>query len=171
MAVYKAALGARFGDAEAQRIGEVLEALEEFTPDHVADIARSNPILHNHFEWDDSAAAGQWRVHQARQMISHINIVVQLGDRTIQTKAFHSVVISTTDDDDVPNRYVTVRIAREDPDLKDQIIRKALTELESWKRRYAEYSQVFGGLFEEIERTIPQARARVEERATAAQLS
>lgn len=56
------------------------------TPDAVVEDARdeSSP-LHDQFEWDDSEAAKQWRLEQARALIRSVRVEIQTETKTIST--------------------------------------------------------------------------------------
>ena len=58
---------------------------EGVKPQEIVQYAEQNPSseLHKCFEWDDSKAANQWRVQQARAIIC--NIVVYVEDKEADT--------------------------------------------------------------------------------------
>lgn len=165
---YQAAPGAPFGDQTAQHIGEMLEPLGRFTPAQVVDMGRDeHSVLYPYFEWNDRVAAEGYRLYQARQIVNHIQVVIETGGRSLPTKAFHHVSILRADGNpEGTDTYVTVHVARQNDELKNQIIQKALSELKSWQRRYAEYSQIFGELFDEIDKAAVQIESRIEPVAT-----
>lgn len=84
------------GDAEALRELESLTDANggDLTPEVVLKSARaaSSP-LHKHFEWDDSAAAENWRKQQARALIQSykLHIVDGNGERTV--RYFTNVIV------------------------------------------------------------------------------
>lgn len=56
------------------------------TPDAVvADAKSPESPLHDQFEWDDSAAANQYRLDQARSLIRTMRIEVTTESRTVST--------------------------------------------------------------------------------------
>lgn len=67
---------------------ETVKALEDIadkqgrlTPMGVLDAAQDNDSpLHGFFEWDDSVAAKEWRVEQARDLIRRVKIVVTVDE-------------------------------------------------------------------------------------------
>ena len=66
---------------DADKAGRELAHIErqegELTPASVLEQARSsNSALHDHFEWDDSAAAEQYRIGQAGELIRSIVVDV-----------------------------------------------------------------------------------------------
>lgn len=56
------------------------------TPDAVLKDAKSaSSPLHDQFEWNDSAAAVQWRLAQARELIRSVKVEVQTESRIVST--------------------------------------------------------------------------------------
>jgi hypothetical protein len=157
-AQYKPARGAQYGIKQAQALGHVLENLgEHVTPEQVVDAARpAKSPIHSMFEWNDTAAAEQHRLWQARQHISHLEIVVRTESGDLETRAYHSVVIVTGDDKQ--RGYSHMVDIRKSTDLSDQVIAKAFRELEGWKERYAEYKSLFGSVFAAIDKVAPKGK-------------
>lgn len=149
MKKYKAARGAQFNDAKAQELGAFVEKFGgRLKPKQLVDAARpvKSPI-HDLFNWDDDDAAERYRVWQARQHLSHLEIVVIIDGKKSDTKAFHSVTVEV--EDDKPERaYFDLVTIRSSKDLSAKVIENALNELQGWRKRYAEYQQVFGGVFQ-----------------------
>lgn len=74
-------------DAIAARL-EKLAAMGggRLTPDAVLQDARSpKSPLHDQFTWDDSEAATQWRLQQARELIRSVRVEVTTETRTVST--------------------------------------------------------------------------------------
>ena len=56
------------------------------TPDAVLeDAQKEDSPLHDQFTWDDSEAAHQWRLEQARTLIRSVRVEVQTESRTVST--------------------------------------------------------------------------------------
>lgn len=56
------------------------------TPDAVLKDAKSaSSPLHDQFEWNDSVAAVQWRLAQARELIRSVKVEVQTESRIVST--------------------------------------------------------------------------------------
>lgn len=150
---YKSRKGARFNDEDAEVIGAELDRIR-FDGRAESFVSAARPVsspLHDYFEWDNDTAAELHRVEQARYYLRHIEIVIVSGKEELQTRAWHQVVIER--DEISERRYVpSVEIAANE-ELEQQVIAKALREMEGWRRRYAEYKHVFGDIFAAIERT------------------
>lgn len=80
--------------------------------DVVINAADPNNPLHEHFNWDDSEAAMQWRIHTARNLINSIQIIevkVETKKREHKTvkPAFVNVSVERKDDPNKKERYYT----------------------------------------------------------------
>ena len=94
-----------------QVVGEIVEKLPSRTPEALLTAARSKSSpLHSQFEWDDSRAAQQYRLVQARVMINSLNVeVIQGNKKPIEITAFvrksggGNIMVPTleADDDDL----------------------------------------------------------------------
>lgn len=137
--------------ADPQAVGSELERIRvrhngRLEPDWVVHAAKqsSNP-LHDLFEWNDNVAAQAYRVDQARSVIRSIEVVVEQAQQSKPVRAFVSVVREND------RSYTSVVDAMADPDLRKQVLRTALSELEAWRKRYAELvelAQVFAAIDE-----------------------
>lgn len=147
------AAGPFYTDKDAQIIGPVLEDLAvqgRSTPKQIVEAA-SDPKspLHNYFEWRDDVAAQRFREQQARIMTA--SIVVKIADNDgeeRQVRAFHSARIVPIDTSEFKrgfkqHPYVTVDQVRESKELADSVIQEALSQLISWKKKYATYRALF----------------------------
>lgn len=145
---YKAKVGARISDEDAERIGQYLEkkvingdrgvSAEEFVG---AARPESSP-LHGDLEWDDSVAGHQYRLQQAREILRSIMVVHVNGETSQPTRAFHRVVVA--DDATSRSAYVPASVVWEKQDYAAQVLEKARRELRNWSRRYREYEELAG---------------------------
>ena len=87
--------------------------------------------LHDLFTWNDSEAAAQWRLHEARMLI--VSIEVKQAE-----PEFVRVFVKNEADPKAPRTsvYVPMQAAMADKDLCKQILRTAKRELESYRSRY-----------------------------------
>lgn len=156
MQKYKAAKGSQFNDTQAQTIGERLEKLSIVTPETVlSDARKKSSPLHEFFQWDDAAAAEAFRVFQARNLVNHLLVVIKTPDGVVETKAFHNIRVTVSQEDAVESDqrvYISAAAAKDDPQARKQIIAAAMAELARWQSRYDQYRDVFGAVFREIEK-------------------
>lgn len=139
----------------AQTAGEEMERIRVRQNGRLeaADVVRESrdpaAPLHPEFEWDDDKAADAYRVEQAKYLIRHIAVEMQTrqGDDT-PVRAFVSVVR------DSDRSYTSTAHALSDVELRQQVLASAWRELESWRNRHAELTELA-----EVFATIDQARA------------
>lgn len=128
---------------DPQKAGEALNRLEKahnglLEPEMVVEAARpEDSPLHPHFEWDDTKAAGLYRVDQARELIRAVTIDIShsnIEPRTI--RAFVNLEV------DGQQGYMSTPRAMSDVDLRKQVLARAFAELEAWRARHAELSEL-----------------------------
>lgn len=134
MGVYKWKGGARF-KADAQQVGEELEALETRDPASIVEYAEDErTALHTCFTWDDAKAAHQYRLEEARSVVQSVIVVDDAPEREpIAYRAFESVVI------DGRRQYVQTERALSDESLRAQVFGEmaaAMSELNNKMRLY-----------------------------------
>lgn len=54
----------------------------------VADASDPSSPLHSYFEWDDSVAAKNYRMEQARRLISHVSVEIRTDTRFVRSVAY-----------------------------------------------------------------------------------
>ena len=116
-----------------QVIGEELARLEvelggELTPERtVAAASDPSSPLHPHFEWDDQAAAEQYRLDQARGIIRSIRAVDDEG-------ASRPAYLSIKQNGRTSYRSISTVLASHS--LREKVLESAMRDLEAWRRRY-----------------------------------
>jgi len=114
--------------ANPNKAYEEISRLKEITPQNVVDLARNeNSVIHNDFEWNDTVAGEKYRNIQAREMIRNFVIVKEEKE----AEPVRALQISTT-----VNEYKPVEIILRNEDEYQSLLRRALGELEAFKRRY-----------------------------------
>lgn len=147
MTQFKWAEGARV-PIDAQVAGERLEQLESVaggpvTPKQVVDDARPEDApLHPVFEWDNGKAAELYREEQARHVIRSVRIVVQQETEEQPAKAVRAFV--NVVDGSGRQGYMPTIKALSDNDLREQVLRNAWGEIQSWRERYRELQELTG---------------------------
>ncbi len=128
---YKARIGAKFNNKEAQVIGKTINRLRDanghVTAGRIVESAktRKSPI-HKYFEWKDSRAGEQYRLQQARDLINHIVEVVIIEGEKVDQRSFFAV--STPTEGRV---YVTVEDAVENESYRKQLLNQAISTLQN----------------------------------------
>lgn len=144
------------GAIPAQVAGEHVESLRQryglVTPPVVVEDAKSDlSPLHPAFEWDDSEAAHQYRLEQARGMLRSIEVVVQLTRPDPQPiRAF--VVVKEGEG----QGYTSIQVAMGNPKHRAQLIADAKRELAQWRKRHGELVEL-GNVFAAIDKELEAA--------------
>lgn len=168
---FKATEGAPFSQKRAQIYGECLEKIAEkrkgkVKPEDVVREARNRRSpLHNYFNWDNNDAAEKFRLWQARNLINHITVVVKYDHKEREQKAFFSVNETPYGDErNLKNRiYITIERVLSEPNLREQVINKALDEVEYWEDKYKEYKEL-GEIFDAIKETRRKIRKKIKKK-------
>lgn len=139
-----------------------LRALEKrhgmITPEMVVAMAApTRAPLHRYFQWDNSKAAAEFRLWQARNLVArvYVRVTEDPAEKPV-LRAFVNVVdaVDDADDDGGPRPaargYVGVDTARAHLPFKNQVLHYALVQLQGWKRRYGAYKE-FMAVSEAIE--------------------
>ena len=138
--VYDFRSGRTIKNLDPQEAGEVLEKIRHdkgiLIPVDVLEEAKSpESPLHPAFEWDDTEAAKQHRINQARRLITSIRI---LNSPTGKPEtAFISVRTA-----DKGRTYMPVTECMTDEELTVRVLAEARAFIESLERRYAHLTGV-----------------------------
>jgi len=155
MEMYRAKKGAMIDDEDAQRYGERIAQIEaanqntEDLPGLIIDDAHSDESpLNEYFEWDNEKAGWKYRRHQAQMLLCSIEVKIINPNRETEeyTRAFHPVKITVQESKDTKPYEISTwtnktRILSE-PELRKQIIGKAMDELNMWRARYDQYTEL-----------------------------
>ncbi len=154
----------------AQTAGEELERIEQdegyIIPEAVVERSRPEDApLHNCFEWDDSAAAEEYRKVQAREIIRYIEVVREEDeeeDVERHVRAFWSTYgfdEEETEEGATASKHYAYRSINRVLDAKEHreyVLGKALRELLAFERKYR-YLNEFAGVMGEIDKVKQQS--------------
>jgi hypothetical protein len=104
--------------------------------------------LHEYFQWDDSLAAHQWRLQQARQMIRVTVEYLPYEEPRYEVRAFVSLSPDRQLEDGGYRAVVEVLAT---PSRRQQLLADALQELNRIKTKYFQLTEL-DGIFRAIER-------------------
>lgn len=130
---------------DANVTDEVIEELDKIAkddtdgliqPERVVEVASdATSPLHRHFEWDDSEAAQEYRLHQARALINRVRIIkVDQGPRYV------NVTIKRVDGG-FRRGYVQTERAVVDPDLYEQVVIDASKGIRAYQIRLQAFTK------------------------------
>lgn len=136
---------------DVQEIGEALIRLHddgEITPESVVEAARSRRSpLHQNFEWDDTVAAREHRLNQARYLIRSVVVETETEEGPIDFRAYVSIAGDDAEEDEPPRRYMVIERAMREHG--EEVLEIALRELKAFRERYAtlkQLSEVFAAI-------------------------
>lgn len=138
-----------------QAVGEELDDIRNsngglLQPKHIVGKAKKHgSVLHPYFEWDDSTAAQEHRLTQARTLLRSIVIVAEEHEEFEPVRAF----VCIGESEDHPKAYIHVKDAMSNEDIKREVLKQAKDELASWRKRYADL-KAFSELFEFIDSIV-----------------
>jgi hypothetical protein len=128
---------------DAQKVGEAIERLTKrhngvLEPEHIVEAAKeeSSP-MHPHFTWDDAEAAEQFRQGQARELVR--SLTIDISHSKLETRPVRAFVNVETGGE---RGYVSTKTAMSSHELRKQVIERAFAELEAWRARHAELSEL-----------------------------
>ena len=140
----------------------------EVTKESFLDYSRDeNSETHSLFEWDDSVAAEKYRLKQASNIISQLEVTIihedsepreitaQIVDNVEQGKSIESKISAFVNiapkAPAMSATYYNVNRAMSNTDTRKQVLRNALFELKAFEREYRNFTEV-AELFEVIEK-------------------
>jgi glutamate synthase domain-containing protein 2 len=162
MPTYTYRAGYRPALKDPQAVGDKLQELrdknEGLTASIVIEDAKNkNSVLHGAFEWNDSKAAHEWRLHSARHLMRAV--ITKELDSSGEIRYQPAFVFVKTEEGP---RYESLARVLDDDEMRLQVINRALKEFEQWQKRYKEYEE-FLSVFESFDKT----RKRLEQEHSA----
>ncbi len=121
---------------------------DNITAKELLDASRDEKApLHSCFEWDDSVAAENYRLYQARQIIGSIEIKVKVTGVENEQPTFVTVRAFPNTQPYAPKKkgeFVFVDTVLKNPDYRTQILKNAYQSLLAFKRNYENYAELSG---------------------------
>jgi len=122
-------------------------------PEAVVEFAK-NPktSLHNYFDWDNTIAATNWRLDQARRLIRFSISVITIKGKKVKVRVFLSTNKKGNNDFKHENAgYKTTLELLRTKQGRESVLNMALSELLSIKEKYRCLSEL-SGVFDEIDK-------------------
>lgn len=125
-----------FSKANAEKCYNEISSLgEEVTPEQVVTKAKeSDSELHKCFEWDDTAAAEKYRLHQARNVINSL-IVIKHDVKEKSEPVQFRVMMKNENASGTGYKQVISMVRDEDEYTK--LLEQAMRELRAFKAKYS----------------------------------
>lgn len=140
---------------DPQKAGEALANLQRgrnelLEAEAIVSAARDETsVLHPHFEWDDAVAAEAFRCDQARELVR--SLTIDISRSNLESKPVRAFVNVDVGQD---RGYVSTMTAMSSETLRKQVLERAFAELESWRARHAELTEL-ARIFAAIDETRP----------------
>lgn len=116
-------------------------------PEKVVEFAADpNSALHSQFEWDDTEAAREYRLHQARNLIRVV--VTMLPNTTKETRAYVSLISDRSNKSG--GGYRTMVDVLSDEDRRRELLSMALADMRRWREKYGELKEL-AAIFDAID--------------------
>jgi hypothetical protein len=127
---------------ELRRIADQHEGA--ITPEAVVKAAKAKRSpLHPYFDWDDTSASKQWRIHQARMLICRIKVeYLDQDQESIKVRAYHNVSIAADDENEGSRFYVDTQTAMTVSTYRDQILANCRRDIATFKEKYRALKEV-----------------------------
>ena len=165
MAKAKAKTKSLVKKSRRERVREELERLRQnnggefVAPAAVVEFAKRNKraALHKEFEWDNTKAAQQFRLDQARHLIRLYINVIETENGNIPTRMY----VSLEGDRKRSGGYRTLESVMTNAELREQLLQQALEEFQRVRRKYQtlqELTPIFAAMDRVVQRTT-QLRA------------
>jgi len=122
---------------------------EKLEPKDVVSSAE-NPrsYLHRYFEWDDTRAAHQYRLHRARHLLASIEVVIAPA---VQSKPVRAYAAFRKDGTPQQKEYVTITDALADPEKRQELLHRAMKEILRWRKEYRALEEL-APIFSEVDK-------------------
>ena len=119
-------------DTASQALKRIEDRDSELTAEAVVkDAMPKRSTLHKFFEWDDSKAGHQYRLEQARYLIRHF--IIEVEDTKVATRSW----VMVRKGDKSEQVYRDTIIVMDTPEFREQLVGRALDDLNSWRRKHA----------------------------------
>lgn len=120
------------------RIESIRSRLGRVHPgDLVEDARPDDSPLHPCFEWDDSVAAENWRVQEARGVLAALVVVPVEAPESEPVRAFIAL-----GSDNEANDYMPIATVLSDEQLRKQALRAVLEDLNRLKTKYHQLQEL-----------------------------
>lgn len=137
-------------------VGREFEKIEQqygkITSDYVLqDATPEASPLHELFEWDDAVAGHKYRLSQATNIIINLAYEPEKNPKPKPVRAFYNVAT-----DEKKGKFINVHSAFTNPDTRDIILQRARKELESFKEKYQNLSEL-ADVFKKIDEFLSES--------------
>lgn len=135
---------------KAETVGKEFERIEQengsIQPEDIVNEARpKDSVIHPLFEWNNKKAAEAYRVEQAKNII---RCLIVKNDNTNEPATVRAYV--NVNDSRKKGLFINVRSAMQNRETREIVLKAAMAELASFKRKYSTFLE-FSKIFAEID--------------------
>ena len=133
----------------------------ELSVNDVIEQAKSKKhILHTVFEWDDTKAAAEHRMTQARSLLRSIEIVYE-DQPELPIRSHQITVQKKRGDKEGKTLYTSTERALKDPAARDALIANAIRDAMTFRRKFQTLRE-FQLIFDAIDKTVEEVSKQIE---------
>ena len=131
------------------KVAAILNKLPAITPSAVLEEAsKPRSPMHKLFEWDDTKAAQEFRLNQARRVIGSLEVTYEKGpDQPV--RHLHVTTKAPMGD----TRYLTTVEILSNPDTRNDLLLVCIRDLQAFRRKFSAISEL-ANLIETIDAEI-----------------
>ena len=131
--------------------------------DIVREAYKEKSPLHDWFDWNDDSAGEKWRLHQARLLLNSVRVKVMFEGGKKSYRKYLNVRVKQNGG--YKRFYVETNTVMKTPNLKEQILLRAINEANYWKRTYDDYQEL-EGIFQSIDKTTKKLKKKLKIKIT-----
>lgn len=121
--------------ADANTVAKEIESIKA-TPENIVEYAESESTeLHKCFEWNDSVAGHKYRCIQAQQVVRNLVVVKEEIEEKTPIRFFYNT-------GDRSGEYKPVKMILKNEDEYQALLKRAMEELHSFKKKYSCLSEL-----------------------------
>ena len=118
---------------------EIQDKFGEINPEYLVDKAKDESnLLHECFEWNDTIAAGKYRVIQAKDLIRTLVKVDKIGDEEKETRAVVSVAFSEGEQ----RKYYMSTVVMQNECARKNLLRDAYNDCRIFAEKYSTLTEL-----------------------------
>ena len=121
--------------ADADTVAKELQSIKA-TPENIVQYAKAEDTeLHKCFEWNDTVAGHKYRCLQARQVARNLVVVKEETEEKTTIRFFYNT-------GDRSGEYKPVKMILKNEDEYQSLLKRAMEELHSFKKKYSCLSEL-----------------------------
>lgn len=132
-------------EVAANTIRDLQETLgkDSITAKELLDASRDEAApLHSCFEWEDTVAAEQYRIYQARHLIGSIEIEYVKDNTPTQLARSRYFINVVKIAPKVQGQFATIDVALTNDEYRVTVLKNALRELRAFQNKYSSYQEL-----------------------------